>query len=75
MMYIFFAIVWFSFRDPEKVHELMEDITEQNDTAREISETLAHPVGFAEDFDEVCRTNMFQLAYDWVKCGVVICIN
>ena len=42
----------------------MEDITEQNDTAREISETLAHPVGFAEDFDEVCRTNMFQLAYD-----------
>ena len=42
----------------------MEDIAEENETAREISETLARPVGFGDDCDEVSRTNMFQLAYD-----------
>ena len=42
----------------------MEDIAEQQETANEISDTLASPVGFGEDCDEVSRSNMFQLVYD-----------
>lgn len=41
----------FFFRDIDKIDDLMQDITEQQDTAREISEAISRP--FGETFDEV----------------------
>ncbi|XP_067904744.1 charged multivesicular body protein 4b [Heterodontus francisci] len=38
--------------DIDKVDELMQDITEQQELAQEISDTISKPVGFGEDFDE-----------------------
>ncbi|XP_059508876.1 putative charged multivesicular body protein 4B-like protein CHMP4BP1 [Stegostoma tigrinum] len=38
--------------DIDKVDELMQDITEQQELAQEISEAISKPVGFGEDFDE-----------------------
>lgn len=44
------------FRDIDKVDELMQDITEQQELAQEISDAISKPVGFGEEFDEVRRT-------------------
>lgn len=38
-------------RDIDKIDDLMQDVTEQQDTAREISEAISRP--FGETFDEV----------------------
>jgi len=35
------------------VDELMQDITEQQELAQEISDAISKPVGFGEEFDEV----------------------
>lgn len=32
---------------------MMDDIAEQQDVAREISDAISNPVGFGEDVDEV----------------------
>jgi len=42
------------YRDIEKVDELMQDIAEQQELADEISTAISKPVGFGEEFDEVC---------------------
>lgn len=44
-------LVFVFFRDIDKIDDLMQDITEQQDTAREISEAISRP--FGEAFDEV----------------------
>lgn len=41
----------FIFRDINKIDDLMQDITEQQDVAREISEAISGP--FGEAYDEV----------------------
>ena len=41
------------FRDVDKVHDMMDDIAEQQDVAREISEAISNPVAFGQDIDEV----------------------
>lgn len=33
----------------------MQDITEQQELAQEISDAISRPVGFGEDFDEVSQ--------------------
>uniref|UniRef100_A0A8C9S252 Charged multivesicular body protein 4b-like n=1 Tax=Scleropages formosus TaxID=113540 RepID=A0A8C9S252_SCLFO len=38
--------------DIDKVDELMQDITEQQEQAQEISDAISKPVGFGEEFDE-----------------------
>ncbi|XP_032897628.1 charged multivesicular body protein 4b isoform X2 [Amblyraja radiata] len=38
--------------DIDKVDELMQNITEQQELAQEISDAISKPVGFGEDFDE-----------------------
>jgi len=38
--------------DIDKVHDMMDDIAEQQDVAREISEAISNPVAFGQDFDE-----------------------
>lgn len=44
----------FFYRDIDKVDELMQDIAEQQELADEISTAISKPVGFGEEFDEVC---------------------
>uniref|UniRef100_A0A3Q1GHR0 Charged multivesicular body protein 4Bb n=1 Tax=Acanthochromis polyacanthus TaxID=80966 RepID=A0A3Q1GHR0_9TELE len=39
--------------DIDKVDDLMQDITEQQELAQEISDAISKPVGFGEEFDEV----------------------
>lgn len=38
--------------DIDQVHEMMDDIAEQQDVAREISEAISNPVAFGQEFDE-----------------------
>merc|ERR1712007_262637 len=38
--------------DVDKVHDMMDDIAEQQDVAKEISEAISNPVAFGQDFDE-----------------------
>ncbi|XP_030640139.1 charged multivesicular body protein 4c isoform X2 [Chanos chanos] len=38
--------------DIDKVDDLMQDITEQQELAQEISDAISKPVGFGEDYDE-----------------------
>lgn len=44
--------LWFA-RDVDKVHDMMDDIAEQQEVAREISEAISNPVAFGQDIDEV----------------------
>ena len=47
-------------RDVDKVHDLMDDVAEQQEIASEISDAISNPVGFGQDMDEV-RFMMPQL--------------
>merc|ERR1719188_838983 len=38
--------------DVDKVHDMMDDIAEQQDVAKEISEAISNPVAFGGEFDE-----------------------
>ncbi len=38
--------------DVDQVHDMMDDIAEQQDVAREISDAISNPVAFGQDFDE-----------------------
>jgi len=38
--------------DVDKVHDMMDDIAEQQDVAKEISEAISSPVAFGGEFDE-----------------------
>ncbi len=40
-------------RDVDDIHDMMDDITEQNEIADEISNVLAQPIGFAGEIDDV----------------------
>ena len=48
--------------DVDKVHDMMDDIAEQQDVAREISEAISNPVAFGQDVDEVRRENALPLS-------------
>lgn len=38
--------------DVEQVHDLMDEIAEQQEVAKEISEAISNPIAFGNDFDE-----------------------
>jgi len=38
--------------DVDNVHDMMDDIAEQQDVAREIQDAIANPVAFGQEFDE-----------------------
>lgn len=42
----------FILRDVDQVHDMMDDIAEQQDVAREISDAISNPVAFGQDIDE-----------------------
>ena len=45
-------------RDVDDVHDMMDDIQEQNELADEITNALSNPVGFGQDVDEVRAMQM-----------------
>lgn len=40
-------------RDLNKIDDLMQEITEQQDVAQEISDAISNRAAFGDDFDEV----------------------
>ena len=40
-------------RDVDDIHDMMDDIQEQNEIAEEISSALSQPIGFAQEIDDV----------------------
>lgn len=62
---VLFIIIWlmvnllkmffwfFLFRDVDKVHDLMDEVAEQQEIANEIGEAISNPVSFGQDVDEV----------------------
>jgi len=44
-------------RNVDDVHNLMDDVAEQQEIANEISDAISNPVGFQQDVDEVSRQN------------------
>lgn len=54
MINVNFNLISCSFpRDVDQVHDMMDDIAEQQDVAKEISEAISNPVAFGQDVDEV----------------------
>lgn len=51
-----------SYRDIDKVDDLMAEITEQQEVAQEISDVISRPVGFGEDYDEVRTLHQFWVS-------------
>ena len=45
----------------DQVHDLMDDVAEQQEVANEISEAISNPVGFGQDVDEVSYPNSSRL--------------
>ncbi len=39
-------------RDVDKVHDMMDDIAEQQEVAREISDAISNPLAFGQDVDD-----------------------
>ena len=44
------------YSDVDDVHDMLDDIQEQNELASEVSDALLQPVGFDQMVDEVMRT-------------------
>ena len=44
-------------RDVDDIHDMMDDIQEQNEIAEEISGALSQPIGFAQEIDDVSLIN------------------
>lgn len=50
--------------DVDKIHDLMDDMAEQNQIASEISTAISNPVGFDQEVDEVTKNqNKFNILY------------
>jgi charged multivesicular body protein 4 len=47
-------------RDVDKVHDLMDEVAEQQEIANEIGEAISNPVGFGQDVDEVSTVAYMQ---------------
>lgn len=45
-------MLYLYYRDVDQVHDMMDDIAEQQDVAREISDAISNPVAFGQDADE-----------------------
>ena len=62
--------------DVDNVHRILDDISEQNDIANEISEAISNPVGIGDEIDEddllaqledLCNENELDLDVDPVS--------
>ncbi len=59
-------------RNADQVHDMMDDIHEQQELAQEISEAISHPVGFNNDVDEVCICHYLS-CFNVCLCQLSIC--
>ena len=49
----------FNYRgDVDAVHDLMDEVAEQQEIANEISDAISNPVGFGNEVDEVCSCHL-----------------
>lgn len=48
-------------RDVDDVHDMMDDISEQNEIATEITEALSAPIGFNQELDDVSSPSSSSL--------------
>ena len=53
---------YFDFRDVDDVHDMMDDIAEQQEIANEIGEAISNPIGFGQDMDEVNFSCIFIMS-------------
>ena len=44
--------------DVDAVHDLMDEVAEQQEIANEISDAISNPVGFGSELDEVCSCDL-----------------
>jgi hypothetical protein len=49
-------------RDVDKVHDMMDDVAEQQELAKEITEAISNPLAFQTDYDEV-RNHHFNVSF------------
>ena len=47
--------------DIDDVHDMMDDIQEQNEIAEEISQAMSAPIGFAAEIDEVRKMTSIKI--------------
>lgn len=47
------VFLFYLHRDVDKVHDLMDEVAEQQEIANEIGEAISNPVGFGQDMDDV----------------------
>lgn len=66
------------YRDVDKVHDLMDDVAEQQEIANEISDAISNPVGFNTDLDEVSLfafDNVHSCMLTVVLCSMLVLYN
>lgn len=55
-----------------KIDDLMQDITEQQDVAQEISDAISNRAAFGDEFDEVSTSGLWVLAVTWLHSYFVV---
>ncbi len=68
LIVLIFSLVICLCRDVDDVHDMMDDIQEQNEIAEEISNALSQPIGFAAEIDEVRTSWIYVTDYDKINC-------
>ena len=61
------------FSDVDKVHDLMDDVHEQQEIANEIGEAISNPVGFGQDVDEVSEKTQLLLEAQINSSTLLLC--
>ena len=61
------------FSDVDKVHDLMDDVHEQQEIANEIGEAISNPVGFGQDVDEVSEKKKLLLEAQIISFTLLLC--
>ena len=51
-------------RNVDDVHDIMDDLQEQNEIAEEIASAISQPIGFATEYDDVSTTSVCILKSD-----------
>lgn len=66
------------FRNVDDIHNLMDDVAEQQEIANEISDAISNPVGFGQDVDEVsikCPCPMLIGVNEKINALYVMCLS
>lgn len=58
-------------RSPDDIHEMMDDIAEENELAEEIGNIISQPIGFQTEFDDVCSHLNLGLARGQFSCSLI----